>query len=84
MILFNCVHFQNGKLYYRKEFAPRGSEFFPLRARAVPFGMENQFTTLGDLPNMLLFLLRTCVTAVMGATPFVMMLYILITLLFSL
>ena len=24
-----------------KEFAPRGSEFFPLRA--VPYGMENHF-----------------------------------------
>ena len=27
------------------------------------------FTTLGDLPGMLLFLLRTCVCCVMGATP---------------
>ena len=31
-----------------KEFAPKGSELFPLRA--VPYGMEKTFTTLGDLP----------------------------------
>ena len=37
VILFNCVPFQIGK----EEFAPRGSEFFPLRA--VPYGMENHF-----------------------------------------
>ena len=43
-----------------KNLLPSGSEFFPLRA--VPFGMETHFTTLGDLPLMLLFLLRTCVT----------------------
>ena len=28
-----------------KEFAPRGSKFFPLRA--VPFGMENHFYHIG-------------------------------------
>ena len=46
--------------------ALRGSKFFPLRA--VPYGMEWKitFTTLGDLPWMLLFLLRTCV---IGVTP---------------
>ena len=33
--------FQNGNFSLRKEFAPRGSEFFPLRA--VPYGMENHF-----------------------------------------
>ena len=38
---------------YRKEFASRGSELFPLRA--VPCGMEKQITTLGDLSLMLLF-----------------------------
>ena len=41
VILFNCVPFQNGNFSKRKEFAPRGSEFFPLRA--VPCGMENYF-----------------------------------------
>ena len=44
VILFNCVPPQNGNFSLRKEFAPRGSKFFPLRA--VTYG----FTTLGDLP----------------------------------
>ena len=39
VILFNCVPFQKGNFSQRKEFAPRGSEFFPLRA--VSYGMEN-------------------------------------------
>ena len=38
--LVNCVFFQNGDFSLRKEFAPRGSEFFPLRA--VPFGMKKR------------------------------------------
>ena len=29
-IHFNCTPFQNANFSYRKEFAPRGSEFFPL------------------------------------------------------
>ena len=33
--------FKMGNFSSRKEFAPRGSKFFPLRA--VPYGMENQF-----------------------------------------
>ena len=41
MILFNYVPFQNENFSQRKEFAPRGSEFFPLRA--VPYGMINHF-----------------------------------------
>ena len=41
VILFNCDPFHNGNFSYRKEFAPRGSKFFPLRA--VPYGMENHF-----------------------------------------
>ena len=32
MILYNYVPFQNGNFSQRKEFAPKGSEFFPLRA----------------------------------------------------
>ena len=32
VILFNCVPFHNGNFSDRKEFAPRGCEFFPLRA----------------------------------------------------
>ena len=38
---FNCVPFHNENFSERKEFAPRGSEFFPLRA--VPYVMENNF-----------------------------------------
>ena len=53
LIFFNCVPFQNGKKEF-KESAPRGSEFSPLRA--VPCVMEISFTTLDDLPWMLLFL----------------------------
>ena len=48
VILFNYIPFQDRNFSERKEFAPRGSEFFPLRA--VPYGMENHFTTLDDLP----------------------------------
>ena len=32
MILYSYIPFQNGNFSERKEFAPRGSEFFPLRA----------------------------------------------------
>ena len=32
MILYNYVPFQNENFSYRKEFALRGSEFFPIRA----------------------------------------------------
>ena len=32
MILSNCIPFQNENFSYRKEFALRGSEFFPLKA----------------------------------------------------
>ena len=38
VIHFNWVSFHNGNFTYKKEFAPRGGEFFPLRA--VPYGME--------------------------------------------
>ena len=44
-ILFNYVTFQNWNFSKRKEFAPRGSEFFPLRA--VPYGMINHFYHIG-------------------------------------
>ena len=42
-----------------------------LALRAVPYGMANHFTTLGELPRVLLFLLRTCVYCVMGITPMI-------------
>ena len=32
MFLYNYAPFRNGNYSLRKEFAPRGSEFFPLRA----------------------------------------------------
>ena len=41
VVLLNCAPFQIRNVSLREEFAPRGSEFFPLRA--VPFGMENHF-----------------------------------------
>ena len=41
VIQFNCAPFHNGNYYLRKEFAPRGSEFFPLRA--VSYDMKNHF-----------------------------------------
>ena len=41
LILFNWAPIQNGNFSYRKEFAPSGSEFFPLTA--VPYDMENNF-----------------------------------------
>ena len=44
-VIFNCVPFQNGNFSYRKEFAPRGSKFF--RLRAVPYGMINHFYHIG-------------------------------------
>ena len=47
-------------VWKREEFAPRGSEFFPLRA--VPYGMENHFYHNG-VPLNVAILLRTCVRA---------------------
>ena len=40
VILFKCTPFQNGNFSLRKEFAPRGSDYFPLGAD--PY-METQF-----------------------------------------
>ena len=60
--LFNCAPFQNRNFSWRKEFAPRGSEFFPLRA--VPYGMEN-YCYHKRWPPLI-------VTILMGATPMVL------------
>ena len=60
VILFNCVPFQNWNSY-RKEFAPNGSEFFPLRA--VPYGRENHLPYDVTSLECVLFSLRMCVTA---------------------
>ena len=46
--LFHCVPLQNGNFSYRKELAPRGSKFFPLRA--VRYGMINHFYHTGRPP----------------------------------
>ena len=49
-------------------FAPRGSEFFPLRA--VPFGNENHFYCIRWSPlNVTIFIVRNCV---MEATPMIL------------
>ena len=67
VILSNCAPFQNENFSERKEFAPRGSEFFPLRA--VPYGMENHFYNIGLPPlNVATYITheRKCV---MGTTP---------------
>ena len=60
-ILFNCAPFQNGNFSWRKEFAPRGSEFFSLIL--VPYGMENHFYHNRWSPLNVTFLLRTSVNA---------------------
>ena len=67
VMLFNCVPFRNGNFSERKEFASRGSEFFPLRA--ISYGMKNHFYHIRLPPlNVTVFItqVRNCV---MGATP---------------
>ena len=54
MILFNCVPFQMGTSLIYEQFL---------------IVWKITFITLSDLPRMLLILLRTCVTCVMGARP---------------
>ena len=61
VILFNCVPFQNGNFSLRKELAPRGSQFFPLRE--VPYGIERHCYHIRLLPLNVTILLRMCVTA---------------------
>ena len=48
VILFHCVPFHMGSSLKGKKLLPEEEEFFPLRA--VPYGMEITFATLGDLP----------------------------------
>ena len=65
MILFNRTPFQNGNFSLRKEFAPRGSKFFSLRA--VPYGMINHLYHIGWSPlNVTIFITHMC-NCVMGA-----------------
>ena len=61
VVLFNCVPFKDRNFLKRKEFAPRGSEFIPLRA--VPCDMENYFYEIRWHPLDVTILLRMCVTA---------------------
>ena len=67
MILFYCVPFQNGNFSKKKEFAPRGSEFFPLGA--VPYGIENLFYHIRLPPLNVTILIMHVRNCVMGATP---------------
>ena len=69
MVLFNWVPFQNGNFSYRKEFAPRGSEFFPLRA--VAYGMGNHFDHISRPPLNVTIFITHVHNCVMGATPMV-------------
>ena len=48
--------FINGTSLKGKNFAPRGSKFFPLRA--VPYGWKNLISTLGIFLEYVQFLLR--------------------------
>ena len=48
-------------LLRRKEFAPRGSEFFLFRV--APYGMENHFYHITRPPLNVTILLRACVSA---------------------
>ena len=67
MVLFNCAPLQNGNFSKGKEFAPRESQFFPLRA--VPFGMENHFYHIRWPPlNVTIFNMHVC-NRLLGATP---------------
>ena len=66
VILFNWVPF-HGNSSERKEVAPRGSKFFPLRA--IPYGMENLFYHIRcHLLNVTIFITHMP-NCVMGAKP---------------
>ena len=66
MILFNCVPFQIRTSLKRKILLPKGANSFLYEQFLTVWKIS--FITLSDLPRMLLFLLRSCVTCVMGAT----------------
>ena len=68
MVLFNCVPFQMGTSLKGKNLLPEGANSF-LYEQFLIVSWKITFITLSDLPLMLLFLLRTCVTSVMGAMP---------------
>ena len=67
MILFNCAPFQMGTSLKGKNLLPEGANSFLYEQFLIVWKIT--FITLSDLPCMILFLLRTCVTCVMDATP---------------
>ena len=67
MVLSHYVPFQIEKLSKRKEFAPRGSEFFLLRA--IHYDMINHFYHIGWPPLNVTILVTHVRNCVMGATP---------------
>ena len=64
VIHFNCIPFQNGNFSKRKEFASRGSKFFPLKA--VPYGMENHFNHIRLPPLNATITITHMLNCVMG------------------
>ena len=66
-ILFNCVPFQMGTSLNGKNWLPEEATSFLYEQFLIVWKVT--FITLSDLPSMLLFLLRTCVTCVMCNTP---------------
>ena len=69
VILFNCGPFQNGNFSLKKEFAPRGSEFFLVRA--VPYGMEINFYHIRLPPLNVTIYITHSRTCVMRASPMI-------------
>ena len=65
VIIFNCVPFQNVNFSKKKEFAPRGNEFFPLRAVPYRNSLLPHWVTSLDCYYFITHV-RNCV---MGATP---------------
>ena len=67
MILFNCVPFQMGTSHKGKNLLSEGANSFLYEQFLIVWKVT--FITLSDLPRMLVILLCTCVTCIMGATP---------------
>ena len=66
MISFSCIPFQMGTSLKGKNLRPEGANSFHHEQFLIV--LKITFITLSDLLWMLLFLLRTCVCCVMGAT----------------
>ena len=67
LILYNHVPFQIGTSLKGKNLLPEGANSFLYEQFLVVW--EITFNTLGKLPRVLLFLLRTCVYCVIETTP---------------